>query len=105
MLSMLGMILLPVVMTTLYLLVFAQPQFASQVGFTIRREEGGSASELMGGLSSLMGSPAQSDADLLFEYVQSQEIVERISTHFDLQGHYSHTWPWTRCFRYGPQPQ
>lgn len=102
MLSMLGMILLPVVMTTLYLLIFAQPQFASQVGFTIRREEGGSASELMGGLSSLMGSPAQSDADLLFEYVQSQEIVERISTHFDLQGHYSHTWPWDPVFSIWP---
>ncbi|WP_083195230.1 hypothetical protein [Pararhodobacter sp. CCB-MM2] len=99
---MLVVIGLPVLLTTLYLVVFAQPQFASQAGVTIRREEGGSASELMGGLGSLLSSPAQGNADLLFEYVQSQEIVERISNHFDLRAHYGQTWPWDPVYSIWP---
>jgi capsular polysaccharide transport system permease protein len=95
-------VILPVFLTTLYLTIFAQPQFASQVGFTIRQEETGSASDLMGGISGLLGSPLQSNADLLFEYVQSQEIVERIDVHFNLIDHYSKSWPSDPIFSIWP---
>ena len=91
-LSMLLVIGVPVLLTATYLMVFAQPQYASKVGFTIRQEETGSASDLLGGLGSMLGASAQSHADLLFEFVQSQEIVERISENFDLVGHYNQTW-------------
>lgn len=100
--SLLLVIGLPVLLVSLYLIFFARPQYASEVGFTIRQEETGSASELMGGLSGLLGNPVQSNADLLFEYVQSQEIVERISSRFDLIGHYSETWPWDPVFSIWP---
>ena len=83
-LSMLLVIGVPVLLTATYLMVFAQPQYASKVGFTIRQEETGSASDLLGGLGSMLGASAQSYADLLFEFVQSQEIVARISEDFDL---------------------
>ena len=102
MLSLILVIALPVLLTTLYLTVFAQPQYASQVGFTIRQEETGNASDLMGGLSGLLGSPVQGNADLLFEYVQSQEIVERINVHFDLIAHYTETWPRDPVFSIWP---
>ncbi len=95
-------ILLPVALTTLYLTVFAQSQYASQVGFTIRQEETGTASELMGGVANLLGAGAQGHADLLFEYVQSQEIVERVSQSFDLQAHYAQTWPRDPVFSLWP---
>lgn len=101
-LSMALIIILPVLLTTIYLTVFAQPQYASQVGFTIRQEETGSASDLMGGLSGLLGSPLQGNADLLFEYVQSQEIVERIDVSFDLIEHYSENWPSDPIFSIWP---
>lgn len=84
---------LPVLLTVVYLTVFAKDQYASKVGFTIRQEETSNASELMGGLSSILGAGAQSHADLLFEFVQSQEIVQRIAEEFDLVGHYSSNWP------------
>lgn len=101
-LSMIIVIGMPVLLVAIYLTVFAKPQFASQVGFTIRQEETGSASELMGGLSGLIGGPVQSNADLLFEYVQSQEIVERISADFDLISHYSESWPLDPVFSIWP---
>ncbi|PZX38322.1 capsular polysaccharide transport system permease protein [Roseinatronobacter thiooxidans] len=101
-LSLVLVIALPVLLTTIYLTIFAQPQYASQVGFTIRQEETGNASDLMGGLSGLLGSPVQSNADLLFEYVQSQEIVERIDAHFDLIAHYTESWPRDPVFSIWP---
>jgi len=102
MLSVVLVIVLPVLLFTIYLTVLAKPQFASQVGFTIRQEETGSASELMGGLSGLLGGPVQSNADLLFEYVQSQEIVERIAEDFNLIEHYSANWPRDPAFSIWP---
>ena len=92
-LSILVVIGLPVLLVTVYLTIFAEDQYASKVGFTIRQEETSAASELMGGLTSLLGAGAQSHSDLLFEFVQSQEIVQLISEDFDLLGHYSRNWP------------
>ncbi len=101
-LSILIIVGLPVLLTTVYLTVFAKDQYASKVGFTIRQEETSTASELMGGLSSILGAGAQSHADLLFEFVQSQEIVQRISEEFDLVGHYSANWPYDPIFSLWP---
>ncbi len=101
-LSLLLVIGVPVLLTTAYLMVFAQPQYASKVGFTIRQEETGSASDLLGGLGSMLGASAQSHADLLFEFVQSQEIIENISEDFDLAGHYGQTWPQDPVFSIWP---
>lgn len=101
-LSMVFVIILPVVAMAFYLIVFAKDQYVSNVGFTIRQEETGTASELMGGLTSLVGGAAQGHADLLFEFVQSQEIVERISQEFDLLDHYSQTWPEDPVFSLWP---
>lgn len=101
-LSLLLVIGVPVLLTATYLMVFAQPQYASKVGFTIRQEETGSASDLLGGLGSMLGASAQSHADLLFEFVQSQEIIENISEDFDLVGHYSQTWSQDPVFSIWP---
>ncbi|MBB4208470.1 hypothetical protein [Roseinatronobacter bogoriensis] len=101
-LSLLLVVGLPVMMTTAYLVVFAKDQYASKVGFTIRQEETSTASELMGGLSSILGASAQGHADLLFEFVQSQEIVEQIMDEFDLVANYSANWPLDPIFSLWP---
>ncbi|MDP5348028.1 MAG: sugar transporter, partial [Paracoccaceae bacterium] len=87
------LILLPLALTALYLFGMARDQYASLTGFTIRQEETSSASDLMGGLANVFGGGSPGNADLLFEYVQSQEIVERIDARFDLKGHYTANWP------------
>ena len=92
-LSVILLVLLPLTMITAYLYLLAEDQYASRSGFTIRQEETGSASDLMGGLAQVFGGAAPGNADLLFEYVQSQEIVERIDARFGLMAHYTQNWP------------
>lgn len=91
--SLVAMVVLPVVVTALYLGILAQPQYASETGFVVRQEESASASQMLGGLSQVLGTQSASNSDLLFEFIQSQEIVRRINAELDLVSHYSQTWP------------
>ena len=103
MLSVVAVVVVPLLATVLYLYLVAQDQYASSMGITIRQEETGSASELMGGLSQVLGGgAAQGHADLLNEFVQSQQIVERISERIDLRAHYAATWPADPLFSLWP---
>ncbi|WP_227428636.1 sugar transporter [Roseibaca sp. Y0-43] len=87
---------------TIYLTFFAKDQYASTVGFTVRQAETSGASELMGGLTSILGAGAQNHSDLLFEFVQSQEMVQLVSEDFDLIGHYSQNWPYDPIYSIWP---
>jgi capsular polysaccharide transport system permease protein len=99
----LGLVIgLPVLVVAIYLIFFAQPQYTSEVGFTIRQEETTSSSDIMGGLSGILGNPAQSNADLLFEYMQSQEIVQKIAQKFDVTAHFAQNWPLDPVFSIWP---
>lgn len=91
--SLLVFVVLPLLASSYYLFVHARDQYASTTGFTIRQEETGSASEFVGGLTQLVGRTTAGNADLLFEFIQSQEIVERVRDEVDLIGHYSANWP------------
>ncbi|MCC1482840.1 sugar transporter [Roseibaca sp. Y0-43] len=101
-LSTLVVIGLPVLLVTIYLTFFAKDQYASTVGFTVRQAETSGASELMGGLTSILGAGAQNHSDLLFEFVQSQEMVQLVSEDFDLIGHYSQNWPYDPIYSIWP---
>ena len=71
-----------------YLWAVAADQYASRVGFYVRREEAASAVELLGGLASLSGAGA-SDSDVLFEYIQSQPLVQAVDARLDLRAIYA----------------
>lgn len=83
------MVLLPLAVIALYMLVFARDQFASTTGFTIRSDDSASAMELMGGLSAIVGGGASSNADVLYAFIHSQQIVERVQAQLDIRAHYS----------------
>lgn len=100
-LSLLLIVAAPVVLSALYLWILAQDQYASTAGFTIRQEETGSASQLLGGLSQLVGGNT-GNSDLLFEFIQSQMIVEEVNQQIDLIAHYSATWPRDPVFSIWP---
>jgi len=91
--SLLLVVVLPVVLTSLYLALLAQPQYASETGFVVRQEESVSASQMLGGLSQVLGTPSASNSDLLFEFIQSQAIVRRINDELGIVGHYAQFWP------------
>ena len=88
MISFVVCVLAPVGLTALYLYTAAADQYASKVGFTVRREEVGSAMEILGGLTSL-SSASSSDADILYEFIQSQELVRAVDDKMGLERLYS----------------
>ncbi len=93
MLSLALLVGLPVLLVAAYLFVLAKPQFASETGFVVRKEEGAAASQMLGGLSQMLGSQTAGNSDLLFEFIQSQEIVQRVQQELDIVDHYAQTWP------------
>ncbi|EAR49442.1 putative polysaccharide export-assoiated protein [Oceanicola granulosus HTCC2516] len=81
---------LPLAGVAWYLWERAVDQYASTVGFTVRQEQGGSASELLGGLSQLTGvSGGSTDTDILYEFMQSQALVGAVHERLDLIEAYS----------------
>lgn len=87
-LSFVLMVVLPAGALAWYLWDRAQPQFVSKVGFTVRREDSPTAVDFLGGLTNL-GGASSSDSDILFEFIQSQELVSRIDAELDLRRLYA----------------
>lgn len=91
--SFLLLVLGPLVGIIFYLWTYAQDQYLSTTGFTVRSQESGGATELLGGLAQFSGGTTASDSDILYEFIQSQEIVEAVDARVDLRAHYSAHWP------------
>ncbi len=86
--SLLLMVGVPTLGAALYLFGIAHDQYHSTVGFSVRKEEVNSPVEILGGITSLSGS-STSDTDILYEYIQSQEMVEMVDARLDLRAIYS----------------
>lgn len=86
------MVLVPIGISAAYLWNRAADQYISRVGFSVRTEEASSAIELLGGISSLSGS-SSTDTDILYQFLQSQELVRRIDNQLDLRGIWSRVDP------------
>lgn len=71
-----------------YLWGIAADQYASKVGFSVRREEVSSPIEMLGGLADFSGS-SSSDTDILYEFIQSQKLVADINEDIDLESIWS----------------
>lgn len=87
-LSFLLVVLTPVAVSSWYLYARAVDQYASFLGFTVRSESGPSSTDLLGGLtSSLIGitDSSGSDTDILYKFIQSRDLVERIDNRLDLR--------------------
>ncbi|URF49111.1 capsule biosynthesis protein (plasmid) [Dinoroseobacter shibae] len=82
------MVVVPILVSAWYLWARAQDQYASYVGFSVRTEEVGSAIELLGGITELSGS-SSSDTDILYKFLQSQELVATVDAALDLRGIWS----------------
>lgn len=83
------MVVLPTLIAAWFLWVRAADQYASNLGFSVRREETSSALELLGGITALSGS-SSTDTDILYKFLQSQDLVRRIHSQLDLAAIWSH---------------
>jgi capsular polysaccharide transport system permease protein len=82
-------VVLPLALTAGYLWTRAADQYHSEVAFSIRSEEAGSTTAGLIGAITNIGTGSASDADILFEYVRSQKIVEEIDRDLDLRTLYN----------------
>lgn len=96
------LVLAPLAGIIFYLWTFATDQYISTVGFTVRQEESGGATELLGGLAQFTGGTTASDSDILYEFVQSQEMVGVVDAQIDLRAHYTGPWPQNWAFALWP---
>jgi capsular polysaccharide transport system permease protein len=103
--GLMAVVLLPLMLTAAYLWGLAEDQYASNVGFTVRQEETASAGALAGGLAQFLGGASGSGANarVLYEYIQSQDLVARVDATLDLTGHYSRNWPRDPVFSIWPE--
>lgn len=76
-------VIAPLGVSGVYLYSTALDQYASHVGFSVRKEEVGSAVELLGGITELSGS-SSSDTDILYEFIQSQQLVRIVNERLNL---------------------
>ncbi len=100
--SFLVMVLAPLAGIVFYLWTIANDQYLSTTGFTVRSQESGGATELLGGLAQFAGGSTASDSDILYEFIQSQEMVEAVEADVGLIAHFSAPWPEDWAFALWP---
>lgn len=81
--SFVALVLLPLAAAAWYLWFVAIDQYASRVGFSVQREETGSAVEILGGITQLAGN-GTADTDILYRFIQSRALVEAVNARLDL---------------------
>ena len=101
--SFLLMVLAPLAGIVFYLWTIAEDQYLSTTGFTVRSQESGGATELLGGLAQFASGSTASDSDILYEFIQSQEMVEAVEADVGLIAHYSAPWPEDWAFALWPE--
>lgn len=83
-LSFLILVALPAAATAAYLWLKAADQFAATTSFSVRKEDSGTAMELLGGITTL-GDSSAPDADILYDYLSSPRLVAEIDRELDLR--------------------
>lgn len=81
-------VLVPMLVACFYLFAVAKDQYTSTISFSVRSEDIGGTLGLLGGLSSLSGA-SSTDTDILYQFIQSQELVQRIDAKINLRAIYS----------------
>lgn len=71
-----------------YLYFVSNDQYSSKLGFAVRSEQTSSAIEVLGGITDLTSS-GSNDTDILYEFIQSQELVRTIDNSIGLREMYA----------------
>ncbi len=80
---------LPMLLTGWYLWDRAEDQYASKLSFSVRSADSRSALDVSGILGPFGGGATSTDADVLNDYIHSQELVTRVDAQLDLRSLYA----------------
>ena len=72
------LVVAPALASTAYLYLRAADQYASRVSFSIRSAEGAPPVEFLGALTRSFSGSAAGDAEVVYEFVRSQQMVETL---------------------------
>ncbi|MCG7573289.1 sugar transporter [Phaeobacter sp. CNT1-3] len=86
--SLICVVQLPIMLIVAYLGFFATPQYSSTMSFSIRSEELSNPLDVLSGLGEL-SSGTTSDAQIVFDYIRSQQIVRTVERDIGLRALYS----------------
>lgn len=81
-------VVLPMVLAAAYLWGAAEDQFESTLAFSVRQEEAPAPATLFGAFAGFSGGTA-ADSDVLYAYLESQDLVSVIDDRLDLRSRYS----------------
>ncbi|UTH46263.1 sugar transporter [Loktanella salsilacus] len=106
--SFVAMVVLPISLAGGYLYTMAADQYASTMAFTVRSEDvTSSAANLLGGigagLAGVSGGSTGTDADILYKFMHSPDLVRRVSQQIDLDRVFSIPLKTDPLFAYNPE--
>ncbi|WP_128255031.1 hypothetical protein [Falsirhodobacter deserti] len=79
-------VLVPVLLSAMYLWIIASDQYVSEVEFAVRNENQASATDMMSGLSMITGAQSSaSDSEVLYSYFNSQDLIEKVDQAVNLR--------------------
>lgn len=102
-LSFLLLVVLPSLFWAWYLWSRASDQYLSTVGFSVRHEQQAPSLDILGGLAPFTGSGGAADTDILYQYIRSQDMVEKIDSELDVRSRFSRDWPHDFVFAFNPR--
>lgn len=83
-----ALVIAPLLLAAAYLFAIAEDQYASTVAFAVRSEEAPPQLQLLGALADFGGSSGN-DADILYEFLESQELVAALDRQIGLRARYA----------------
>jgi len=101
-LSFLALVALPTFISAWYLWTRAEDQYVSTIAFSVRKEEVSPSLDIMGGITQLTGGTTASDTDILYDFLRSEDIVDKIDKSVDLRSRFSKAWPDDPIFALDP---
>ena len=85
MLSFLILVILPSLVSGWYMWARAADRYVSNTAFSVRNADTSSALQLLSGIGQLGVSSSSSDTDILYQFIQSQELVSKIDAKINLR--------------------
>ena len=79
----------------------AKDQFSSTMGFVVRTEDVSVSSDIFGSLAGIL-SVGATDTDILYEFIQSAQLVREVDAEVDLRSYYSEHYSSDPVFAFDP---